>query len=91
MKRRRRLRLTLEIENMLAVHAIRALHTAVAGLDGIRIDQVSLGRAELRYEGYADDSALDSALRSTLDVIGLRLIALHIEPDRQLPLAQNAR
>jgi copper chaperone CopZ len=83
----RRLVLHLEIDGMIAVHAARALHTALSGIDGLTTANVSLGHAELRYSGNADDAAIRSALESTLELIGLRLASLHIERDRQLPLA----
>lgn len=83
----RRLLLHLDIDGMLAVHAARALHTALGGIEGITTAHVTLGHAELRYQGFADDMALREVLESTLTLIGLRLTALRIEPDRQLPLA----
>jgi hypothetical protein len=83
----RRLLLHLEIDGMLAVHAARALHTALGGIDGITTANVTLGRAELRYHGIADDEALRDALEHTLDMAGLQLRGLRIEVDRQLPLA----
>lgn len=83
----RRLILHLEIDGMLAVHAARALHTALGGIDGITTANVTLGRAELRYYGIADDDALRDALKHTLEAAGLQLKSLRIEPDRQLPLA----
>lgn len=90
-QRGRRLRILLSVEPMLAVHAVRALHTALTGLDGIRLAEVSLGRAVLHYEGDADDESLTHALRSLVEVVGLQMTSCRIEPDRQLPLAGNAR
>jgi hypothetical protein len=72
---------------MLAVHAARALHTALGGIEGITTAHVTMGRAELHYHGPADDAALGEALRHTVASAGLELTALKIEPDRQLPLA----
>lgn len=83
----RRLILHLEIDGMVAVHAARALHTALAGIDGLVTAHVALGQAELRYRGTADDASLHEVLRITLDLVGLSLTSLRIEPDRQLPLA----
>ena len=76
---------------MLAVHAARALHTALNGIDGITLAQVTLGHAEVHYQGSAEDQQLHDALRFTAEAVGLRLANLRIEVDRQLPLAENSR
>ncbi len=76
----------LEIDGMTAVHAVRALHTALSGIDGITSASISMGTAQLGYTGPADDESLTTALVATLDLVGLSMISIRIEKDRQLPL-----
>jgi hypothetical protein len=68
------------------VHAARALHTALGGIDGLTTAEVSVGRAELGYAGEADDDAIEQTIRFTIECAGLSLRSIEIEPDRRLPL-----
>ena len=54
---------TLEIAGMHAVHAVRAVHTALAGVPGITRADVSLGRAAIEHDGRATVERLGAAVR----------------------------
>jgi copper chaperone CopZ len=47
--------LTLHIEGMSCGHCLNAVNRALAGLPGLEIESVTMGRADLRY----DERALD--------------------------------
>lgn len=42
--------LTLHIEGMSCGHCLNAVNKALAALDGIAIDSVKIGRADLRFD-----------------------------------------
>jgi copper chaperone len=42
--------LTLHIEGMSCGHCLNAVSRALAGLSGVEVDSVRIGRAELRYD-----------------------------------------
>lgn len=52
----------LEIEGMYAVHAVRAVFTALAGVEGITHAAVSLGRASIEHDGRASPALLRDAV-----------------------------
>lgn len=82
----RHLTIRLLVDGMNGVHAARALHTALGGIEGMRTADVWVGRALLEYTGSADDTTLEQALRSTLDLVGLKLRSVDIRQDRRLPI-----
>jgi copper chaperone CopZ len=45
--------LTLHIEGMSCGHCLNAVNRALAGLPGVEVDSVRIGRAELRYDEHA--------------------------------------
>jgi len=49
--------LTLHIEGMSCGHCLNAVNRALAGLPGIEIESVTIGRANLRYDERTMDSA----------------------------------
>lgn len=51
------LNLTLHIDGMSCGHCLKAVSQALAGLPGVSIDSVRIGRADLRY----DDSRIRPA------------------------------
>ena len=53
---------TLVIRGMPAVHAVRAVYTALAGVDGIVTADVSLGRAVIEHDGRATPERLAAAV-----------------------------
>ena len=42
--------LTLHIEGMSCGHCLNAVSSALAGLDGVDVDSVRIGRAEVRFD-----------------------------------------
>lgn len=61
----------LELGGMVAVHAVRAVFTALAGVDGVRGAEVKLGSAEVEHDQPLDLAALQRAL----EPIGVEVIA----------------
>jgi copper chaperone CopZ len=49
--------LTLHIEGMSCAHCLNAVNRALAGLPGVEVDSVRIGRAELRYDERAVEPA----------------------------------
>jgi copper chaperone CopZ len=43
-------RLTLHIEGMSCAHCLNAVNSALAALQGVQVDSVGMGRAELYYD-----------------------------------------
>lgn len=78
-----RSRVRLELEGMLAVHAVRAVWTALGAVPGVVSAEVTMAGAVLEVEGPLDRAALDAAL----DAAGVRVKGLVVEQQRILPLA----
>ena len=78
-----RCRVRLELEGMVAVHAVRSVWTALTAVPGIVSAEVSMSGAVLEMEHAPDRAALDAALEPA----GTRIVSLHIEARRMLPLA----
>lgn len=53
---------TLEIAGMNAVHAVRAVYTAFAGVPGIDWAEVTLGRATVEHDGSVTRDMLEAAV-----------------------------
>jgi len=66
---------TLTIAGMPAVHAVRAVFTALAAVDGITSADVELGRAVIEHDGRATDEAL----RDAIAVAGFEVTAVRTE------------
>jgi copper chaperone len=49
--------LTLHIEGMSCGHCLNAVNQALAGLPGVNVESVRIGRAELKYDEQAVDPA----------------------------------
>jgi copper chaperone CopZ len=52
----------LTIDGMHAVHAVRAVYTAFAGVPGVVRADVALGRATVEHDGSATRAALEEAV-----------------------------
>ena len=65
------MRLRLTLEGMLAVHAKRAVFTALAGVPGVTSAEVELGRATIDCQPQVSEAVL----RAALDTVGVRLTA----------------
>lgn len=53
---------TLLIAGMTSVHAVRAVFTALAGVEGVTSADVALGRATVEHDGRVTPSALAEAI-----------------------------
>lgn len=72
----------LTISGMLAVHAKRAVFTALAGVPGVTSAEVELGRAVVEH----DERVTDEMLAAALEVVGCAVIASRRAAVRPLPL-----
>ena len=52
----------LTIAGMTAVHAVRAVYTAFAGVPGVRLAEVQLGRATVEHDGTVTRAMLEDAV-----------------------------
>jgi hypothetical protein len=57
-----RRRLFVHLDGLVAVHAARAVHMALAGVPGVCTAAVTLAGAELEVEGPLDRAALEAAV-----------------------------
>lgn len=57
-----RLRIAVQIDGLLSVHAVRAVRTALAGVDGVLTAHVSLAGAELETSRPLSEEELAAAL-----------------------------
>jgi copper chaperone CopZ len=71
----------LTISGMVAVHAKRAVFTALAGVPGVASADVELGRAVVEH----DARATPDELRAAVALAGCEVIDIRIE--RRLPLS----
>ncbi|MDQ8158422.1 MAG: heavy metal-binding protein [Gemmatimonadota bacterium] len=76
-----RQRIHVHLDGLVAVHAVRAVWTALAAVPGIVGAEVTMAGAVLEVEGALDRAALDAAL----DAAGVTVRALHVEA-RVLPV-----
>ena len=70
----------LTISGMVAVHAKRAVFTALAGVPGVLSAEVDMGRAVVEH----DASTTSEALREAVALAGCEVTSVRIE--RRLPL-----
>ena len=70
----------LTISGMVAVHAKRAVFTALSGVPGVKSADVELGRAVVEH----DASTTSAALTEAIAIAGCEVIAIRVE--RRLPL-----
>lgn len=72
----------LTISGMVAVHAKRAVFTALSGVPGVRAADVELGRAVVEHDAETSQAALAEAVALT----GCEVTAVRTE--RRLPLSE---
>jgi len=73
----------VRVEGMSCQHCVRAVFTALAGVDGVTRADVGIGRVEVEHDGSV---TLDE-LRAAIDVAGYRLVGEESKSRRSLPLA----
>ena len=71
----------LTISGMVAVHAKRAVFTALAGVPGVTSADVELGRAVVEHDAHTTPKALAEAVA----IAGCEVIDIRIE--RRLPMS----
>jgi hypothetical protein len=76
-------RVRVELEGLVAVHAVRAVWTALHAVPNVVSAEVTMAGAVLELDGPLDRAALDAAL----DLAGVRVVAVTVEQRRMLPLA----
>lgn len=74
-----RQRIHVEIEGLIAVHAVRAVRTALAAVPGIEQAEVTMQGAVLETSGEVTESALAEALAEALAMAGVRLVGMRVE------------
>ena len=72
---------TLAISGMRAVHAARAVYTALASVEGIAHANVTLGRAVIEHDGRATPDLL----RAAVALAGCEVVGVE-EDRRSLPV-----
>ena len=70
----------LTIDGMAAVHAVRAVYTAFAGVPGVLLAEVQMGGATVDHDGTVTRAMLDDAVA----LAGCRLV--DVREERVLPL-----
>ena len=74
-------RIHVQLNGLVAVHAVRAVWTALGAVPGVLRAEVTMQGAVLEVEGGLDRAALDAAL----DAAGVTVQSIRIEP-RVLPI-----
>jgi len=82
MSERARTRVTLEIDGLTGIHAVRAVWTALGAVPGIVAAEVAMSGVQLDVEGVLDEATLGAAL----DAAGLTLVSVTIVQPRVLPI-----
>lgn len=75
-------RFYLRLSGMNAVHAVRALKTAVGGLPGVIHADIKMGEAVISHDGRLSEKALRDAVKYA----GLGIVNLSEDRRRRLPL-----
>lgn len=75
---RRYMLTVLRLDGMIAVHSVRAVFTALAGVDGVKQADVKLGHAEIEHDAPLD---LES-VRAALESVGVQLLDATLERRR---------
>jgi copper chaperone len=73
---------TATISGMSCVHCVRAVFTALAGVEGIKRADVSIGQAIIEHDG----TATDDAIRKAVEVAGYT-VEDFTDNRRSLPIA----
>jgi copper chaperone CopZ len=76
------MRTTATISGMTCAHCIRAVFTSLAGVEGIRSADVSIGRAVIEHDGTVTPEDIRDAIR----IAGYEVKDIKID-GRTLPLA----
>ena len=77
-------RFYLRLAGMHAVHAVRALNTAIGGLPGVTNVDVKMGEAIIAHDGRLSEKALRDAVKHA----GLSIVNLSEDRRRRLPFLE---
>ena len=66
---------TLRLGGMRSVHSVRAVWTALAGVEGITTAEVKLGVAVIEH----DARATEEAMRAAVEVAGCEVVEVRVE------------
>jgi copper chaperone CopZ len=77
-------RFYLRLSGMHAVHAVRALNTALGGLPGVTHADVRMGEAVVAHDGRLTEKALRDAVKHA----GLGIVSLSEDRRRRLPFLE---
>jgi len=78
------MRFYLRLSGMNAVHAVRALNTALGGLTGVTHVDVKMGEAIVVHDGRVSEKALRDAVKTA----GVTITNLTEDRRRRLPLIE---
>jgi copper chaperone CopZ len=73
----------VRIDGMSCQHCVRAVFTALAGVEGVTRADVGIGVAEVEHDG----SVTVDKLREAIDIAGYHVLGEEPNPRRSLPLA----
>jgi copper chaperone CopZ len=73
---------TVEIDGLTGIHAIRAVWTALGAVPGVVSAEVAMTGVKLELDGPLDREALAAAL----DAAGVKLVAVTVDQTRVLPI-----
>lgn len=77
--------LRLQLSGLVAVHAARAAHMALAGVPGIETATVTMAGAEVEVSGVTDLEAFAATVRASLLPVGVGLETISVVRRRALP------
>jgi copper chaperone CopZ len=77
-------RFLIKIDGMHAIHAVRAVETALGGLAGVRALEVSLGEASVTHDGQLTPTRLREAIRDA----GFEVASVLEDRRHRLPLLE---
>ncbi len=82
-----RTRVQFTLDGLVAIHAVRAVRTALTVVPGVVFAEVTMAGVVLEIEGTVDAGLLRTTLEHALDAVGVQIVTLSIAPGRILPLA----
>lgn len=82
-----RTRVQLTLDGLVAIHAVRAVRTALSVVPSVVFAEVTMAGVVLDIEGTVDAVVLRATLDDALDAAGVRIVTFSIVPGRVLPLA----
>lgn len=66
-------KLTLEISGMSCGHCVGRVTQALAGVPGVQVEQVEVGKASLSWQ---PEQSSEEALRQAIDDVGFKVVSI---------------